>query len=147
MAGGRVWATNLYYRQQHSLHKFRERNNHISRGVTYPNGVIGYANGSPMNLASWLVHPSTSEGRLADVLGQCCSICRLQKNLGHDLELPGNEVFFYNKFDCYTSSKLHAEFCKWAALEPKWAIRRSTSTTAISRPGRTCGRDLPEGLA
>ena len=28
---------------------------------------------------------------------------------------------FYNKFDCFTSSKIHAEFCEWAALEPKAA--------------------------
>ena len=42
----------------------------------------------------------------------------MQKELGQELEFPGNEAF-YGKFDCYTSSKIHAKFCEWAALEPK----------------------------
>ncbi|KAH8907641.1 NAD(P)-binding domain protein [Coniochaeta sp. PMI_546] len=98
---GESWPPNFYYRQQHSLHKFCEMNKHVSWVVTYPNDVIGFAKGNFMNLA-------TSLGLYAAV----------ERELGHDLEFPGNEVF-YNKFDVFTSSAIHAEFCEWAALEPK----------------------------
>lgn len=97
------WPPNFYYRQQEGLHNFCEKNKHVSWVVTYPNDVIGFAKGNFMNLASSL-------GLYAAV----------SKELGRDLIFPGNEVF-YKKFDCYTDSKLHAEFCEWAALEPKVA--------------------------
>ncbi|OIW30715.1 NAD(P)-binding domain protein [Coniochaeta ligniaria NRRL 30616] len=100
---GGSWPPNFYYRQQHSLHKFCEKNKHVSWVVTYPNDVIGVAKGAFMNLA-------TSLGLYAAV----------EKELGRDLEFPGNEAF-YNMFDVFTSSKIHAEFCEWAALEPKAA--------------------------
>jgi hypothetical protein len=98
---GGSWPPNFYYRQQHSLHKFCEKNKHVSWVVTYPNDVIGFAKGNFMNLA-------TSVGLYAAV----------NKELDLELEFPGNEVF-YKKFDVFTSSKIHAEFCEWAALEPK----------------------------
>lgn len=49
---GKPWPPNFYYRQQHSLHKFCEKNKHISWVVTYPNDVIGFAKGNFMNLAT-----------------------------------------------------------------------------------------------
>jgi nucleoside-diphosphate-sugar epimerase len=42
----------------------------------------------------------------------------VNKELTGELEFPGPEKF-YNMFDCFTDSKIHAEFNKWAALEPK----------------------------
>lgn len=42
------------------------------------------------------------------------------KELGQDLVFPDSPEF-YTKFDCFTSSKLHAQFCAWTALEPKAA--------------------------
>jgi hypothetical protein len=100
---GDQWPPNFYYRQQESLHKFCEKNSHVSWVVTYPNDVIGFAKGNFMNLA-------TSVGLYAAVT----------KELGQDLAFPGNEVF-YKKFDSFTYSVLHAEFCEWAILEPKCA--------------------------
>ncbi|KAK4463678.1 hypothetical protein QBC42DRAFT_198740 [Cladorrhinum samala] len=100
---GEPWPPNFYYRQQESLHRFCDKNSHVSWVVTYPNDVIGFAKGNFMNLA-------TSVGLYAAV----------SRELGRDLVFPGNEVF-YSKFDCYTDSRLHAQFCEWAALEPKAA--------------------------
>lgn len=100
---GDPWPPNFYYRQQESLHKFCDKNRHVSWVVTYPNDVIGFAKGNFMNLA-------TSVGLYAAV----------NKELGQDLAFPGNEVF-YKKFDCYTYSVLHAQFCEWAVQEPKCA--------------------------
>lgn len=45
----------------------------------------------------------------------------VSKEMGRDLEFPGNEKFYHSMFDCFTDSKLHAEFCEWASLEPKAA--------------------------
>jgi len=44
----------------------------------------------------------------------------VQKELGNnnEFEWPGCERF-YTGFDTFTCSKLYAEFCCWAALEPK----------------------------
>jgi len=101
------WPPNFYYRQQDILRSFcgssDSKHPDISWTVTYPNDVIGFANGNFMNLASGL-------GIYAAV----------NKELGRDLEFPGSETF-YTKFDSFTSSKLHAQFCVWAALEPKAA--------------------------
>lgn len=49
---GEPWPPNFYYRQQHSLHKFCEKNKHVSWVVTYPNDVVGFAKGNFMNLAT-----------------------------------------------------------------------------------------------
>lgn len=46
----------------------------------------------------------------------------VSKELNPDqgVTFPGSPTF-YTRFDCFTSSKLHAEFCAWAALEPRAA--------------------------
>ncbi|KAK4234203.1 hypothetical protein C8A03DRAFT_18850 [Achaetomium macrosporum] len=94
---------NFYYRQQDILRSFCEKKG-ITWTVTYPNDVIGFAKGNFMNLASGL--------------GLYAAVC---KELGQqDLAFPGSEVF-YTKFDSFTSSKLHAQFCEWAVTEPKAA--------------------------
>lgn len=96
-----TWPPNFYYRQQDILKEFCEKKHpEVSWVVTYPNDVIGFANGNFMNLASGV-------GIYAAV----------SKELGQDLIWPGSENF-YTKFDTFTSSKLHAEFCKWAAVTP-----------------------------
>ena len=96
------WPSNFYYRQQDILHAYCKKHNK-EWIVTYPNDVIGFAEGNFMNL-------TTSIGLYAAV----------QKELGNDneLEWPGCEKF-YTGFDTFTCSKLHAQFCCWAALEPK----------------------------
>ena len=93
---------NFYYNQQNILHQFCQKND-IEWTVTYPNDVIGFAKGNFMNLV-------TSLGLYASV----------SKELGQDLVWPGSEKF-YTRFDCFTSSRLHAQFCLWAAMEPKAA--------------------------
>lgn len=101
---GKEWPPNFYYRQQDVLKAFCEENSHVSWVVTYPNDAIGFAKGNFMNLA-------TSLGLYAAVT----------KELGGDeIVFPGSTAF-YTKFDCFTSCKLHAEFCLWAALEPRAA--------------------------
>ena len=94
---------NFYYRQQDILHRFCRDHSHISWVVTYPNDVIGLAKGNYMNLA-------TAVGIYAAV----------SKELGEDLAFPGSETF-YSGFDSFTGSRLHAEFCEWAMLEPRAA--------------------------
>ena len=91
---------NFYYRQQDEL-KQASKGKDWDWVVTYPNDVIGFAKGNFMNLA-------TSIGIYAAVT----------KELGQKLVFPGSEGF-YTKFDCFTYSRLHAQFCAWAALEPK----------------------------
>jgi nucleoside-diphosphate-sugar epimerase len=93
---------NFYYNQQNILHKFCKEHGK-EWVVTYPNDVIGYAEGNFMNL-------STAIGIYALV----------NKELGQDLAFPGS-ADFYTKFDYFTSSKLHANFCVWAATEPRAA--------------------------
>lgn len=100
------WPPNFYYRQQDILHSFcgpEGKHKEISWTVTYPNDVIGYVTGNFMNLASGMA-----------------IYAAVNKELGRDLEFPGSETF-YTKFDSFTNSKLHAQFCAWAALEPKAA--------------------------
>jgi nucleoside-diphosphate-sugar epimerase len=94
------WPPNFYYNQQDVLHEYCKTHS-IAWVVTYPNDVIGFAQGNFMNLA-------TSAGLYAAV----------SKELGQDLAFPGSETF-YNSVNCFTESKLHARFCHWAALEPK----------------------------
>jgi len=71
--------------------------------VTYPNGVIGFAEGSFMNLG-------TSLGLYAAVT----------KEPSTELVSPDSERFYVG-FHSFTRSKLHARFCIWAALEPRAA--------------------------
>lgn len=91
---------NFYYTQQRILASAAE-----AAGwdwvVTYPNDVIGVARGNFMNL-------TTSLALYAAV----------NKELGGELEFPGSETF-YNRFDSFTYSRLHAAFQLWAAFEPK----------------------------
>ena len=99
---GSEWPPNFYYNQQNILHEFCKKHGK-EWTVTYPNDVIGYAVGNFMNLAS------------ATAL-----YAIINKELGQDLTFPGSPAF-YTKFDSFTNSKLHAEFCAWAALEPRAA--------------------------
>lgn len=92
---------NFYYRQQDILHEFCKSHEGIDWVVTYPNDVIGFVKGNFMNLSTPLA-----------------LYALVNKELGNDLEWPGSERF-YTAFDCFTSSKLHAKFCLWAAQEPK----------------------------
>ena len=99
---GEPWPPNFYYRQQDILASFCAQHQHVQWVVTYPNDVIGFAKGNYMNLV-------TALGLYAVVT----------KELGSkELSFPGSEVF-YTMFDVFTSSRLHAEFCEWAALEPR----------------------------
>lgn len=75
----------------------------ISWVVTYPNDVIGFAEGNFMNLG-------TALGLYAAVT----------KEFGTELVFPGSERFSVD-FDSFTCSKLHARFCVWVALEPRAA--------------------------
>ncbi|KAL9122308.1 MAG: hypothetical protein Q9187_001136 [Circinaria calcarea] len=91
---------NFYYAQQNII------KDHAAKAswdwvVTYPNDVIGVAKGNFMNLA-------TSIGLYAAI----------SKELGGEMPFPGSETF-YTRFDSFTSSRLHASFSLWAALEPK----------------------------
>ncbi|KAM7219343.1 Iridoid synthase [Rhypophila decipiens] len=99
-----LYPPNFYYRQQDILREFCEKSHpEISWVVTYPNDVIGFANGNFMNLASGLaLYVAVSKELDSD---------------GKGIVWPGGEAF-YTKFDTFTSSKLHAAFCKWAALTP-----------------------------
>jgi len=92
---------NFYYDQQRSLAKLSKDKN-WDWVVTYPQDVIGLARGNFMNL-------STS-------LGIYASICKALPE--SKLQFPGSPDF-YMGFNCWTSSKLHAQFNMWAALEPK----------------------------
>lgn len=94
--------SNFYYRQQRSLHAFAQKHD-IEWVVTYSNEVLGFAKGNFMNLAS--------------TLGIYAAI---HAELGSELPWPGSEAV-YTRFDCFTSSKLHAEFCRWAAHAPNAA--------------------------
>lgn len=99
------WPPNFYYNQQNILHSFCEEHKK-EWTVTYPNDVIGYAVGNYMNLAT------------ATALYILISNELDSSNEG--LVFPGSPAF-YTKFDCFTNSKLHAQFCVWAALEPRAA--------------------------
>jgi nucleoside-diphosphate-sugar epimerase len=97
------WPPNFYYNQQNILHKFCQQHSK-EWVVTYPNDVIGFATGNFMNLSSAIA-----------------LYALVSKELSNDgLVFPGSPDF-YTKFDTFTSSKLHAEFCAWAALEPRAA--------------------------
>ncbi|EKG10612.1 NAD-dependent epimerase/dehydratase [Macrophomina phaseolina MS6] len=101
---------NFYYRQQRILHSYAAKHK-VEWVVTYPNDVIGFAKGNFMNLA-------TSIGIYAAVHRELSR----SSNSGAQGELPfPGSVAFYTKFDSFTYSRLHAQFCAWAALEPRAA--------------------------
>lgn len=99
---------NFYYAQQRILEKAAEgAGNKWAWSVTYPQDVIGFAKGNFMNL-------STSLGLYAAV----------SKELeGSTLVFPGNKTN-YLAFNCWTSARLHAEFCLWASNTPEAANQR-----------------------
>ena len=91
---------NFYYCQQDIL-KELSASASWDWVVTYPNDVIGVASNNFMNL-------TTS-------LGLYATVC---KEMGGEMPWPGSETF-YHAATTFTSSKLQADFCIWAALEPK----------------------------
>ncbi|KIW14628.1 hypothetical protein PV08_07412 [Exophiala spinifera] len=102
---GDPWPENFYYTQQDILAR-AAREDLKSVGwtwvVTFPQDVIGVAKGNFMNLA-------TAIGLYASVMAT------LPRG---ELAFPGSKEN-YLAFNCWTSAKTHAEFCAWAALEPK----------------------------
>ncbi|KAF2459538.1 NAD dependent epimerase/dehydratase family protein [Lineolata rhizophorae] len=92
---------NFYYRQQRIVHEWCGRQG-CSWVVTYPNDVLGHAEGNFMNLALALALYGAVTAELA----------------APDLAFPGAEAFYVAGADCFTASRLHARFCRWAALEP-----------------------------
>jgi nucleoside-diphosphate-sugar epimerase len=99
------WPPNFYYNQQNILHKFCQEKG-VEWVVTYPNDVIGFATGNFMNLSSAIALYALVS---AEIPGSKDGII-----------FPGSPDF-YTKFDSFTTAKLHAEFCAWAALEPRAA--------------------------
>lgn len=98
------WPPNFYYNQQNILHNFCKK--HSKEWVaTYPNDVIGFAMGNFMNLSTAIALYALVSKELSG---------------NHGLTFPGSPAS-YTEFDSFTSSKLHAEFCNWAALEPRAA--------------------------
>lgn len=112
---GGVWPPNFYYTLQRILiEAAKQRDGSPDDNdtgsetwdwvVTYPQDVIGVARANFMNLAT--------------ALGLYASI---------SASLPGGELVFpgslvnYMAFNCWTSATLHAEFCLWAAREPRAA--------------------------
>ncbi|CAE7210415.1 hypothetical protein PTNB73_09168 [Pyrenophora teres f. teres] len=103
------WPPNFYYNQQNILHEFCAKHSK-EWVVTYPNDVIGFAMGNFMNLASSIALYAVVSKELA----------ASSSSNNNEIIFPGSPSF-YTKFDSFTSSKLHAEFCAWAALEPRAA--------------------------
>ncbi|MBV35950.1 MAG: hypothetical protein CMP47_10965 [Rickettsiales bacterium] len=97
------WPENFYYTQQDILAEAaRKDGGNWTWVVTFPQDVIGVAKANFMNLA-------TALGLYASVMATLPA---------HELPFPGCKAN-YLAFNCWTSAKLHADFCTWAALEPK----------------------------
>lgn len=93
---------NFYYNQMDILANSAKKSNESwDWVVTYPNDVIGLAQNNFMNLSTPLALYAV-----------------VSKELGGQLEWPGSQSF-YAMATTFTSSKLHADFCLWAAQEPK----------------------------
>lgn len=88
---------NFYYDQQRILARTAEGKS-WDWVVTYPEDVIGFAKGNFMNLAT--------------SLGLYAAVSKVLH--GSALPYPGSEAG-YMSFNCWTSSKLHAEFAIWAS--------------------------------
>ncbi|KAI1626143.1 hypothetical protein EDD37DRAFT_332005 [Exophiala viscosa] len=100
---GDPWPPNFYYTQQHILADAAKKDdNKWSWVVTYPQDVIGVAKANFMNLATALGLYASISAALPD----------------HELPFPGSKTNYLG-FNNWTSANLHAEFCLWAALEPK----------------------------
>jgi hypothetical protein len=104
---------NFYYTQQRILYAAAAEH-HFDWLVTYPNDVIGVARGNFMNLSAALA-----------------IYAAVTKELGGELAYPGSE-HFYNRFDSFTCSKLHAAFCAWAMREPRCANQAFNVTNGDS---------------
>ncbi|KAF3942451.1 hypothetical protein ABW19_dt0209670 [Dactylella cylindrospora] len=98
---GKDWPPNFYYAQQRILEEKSRNSGSYDWVVTYPNDVIGVAEGNFMNLVT--------------ALGIYCAV---SKELGGDLIFPGSERF-YTGFDSFTYGPLHADFNLWAAEKPE----------------------------
>ena len=126
---------NFYYRQQRILKEMSETS--VAKGgggwdwvVTYPNDVLGVVSGLFSFFLSvgwwwwWFTRERSKLTRfgmnignfmnLVTALGVYAVIC---KELQEPFVFPGSRDF-YTRFDSFTDSKLHARFCRWAALEP-----------------------------
>ena len=99
---------NFYYRQQRILHAFTAAHPALEWVVTYPNDVIGVAAGNFMNLAASVGLYAAGQRELG------------QEGDGGELRFPGGAAF-YERFDSFTDSRLHARFCVWAAGAPQAA--------------------------
>lgn len=97
---GDAFPPNFYYTQQRILTKMAADSS-WDWVVTYPNDVIGAAWKNFMNLSTPLA-----------------LYAAVTKELGEDLFWPGSPRF-YTAHTCFTSAKLHAKFCHWAAEEPR----------------------------
>jgi nucleoside-diphosphate-sugar epimerase len=97
---GKDWPPNFYYIQQDMVMKEAKLAG-FDWVVTYPNDVIGLATQNFMNLSLPLA-----------------LYAAVNKELTGELPWPGSKTF-YTAMTCFTSAKLHAEFCVWAALTPK----------------------------
>ncbi|KAL2842031.1 hypothetical protein BJY01DRAFT_256858 [Aspergillus pseudoustus] len=100
---GEPWPKNFYYEQQRTLiNAAREDGDSWSWVVTYPQDIIGVARGNFMNIAT--------------ALGLYASV---STSLGQgEIPFPGAKKT-YLAFNSWTSARLHAEFCVWAALKPE----------------------------
>ncbi|KAL2871265.1 SDR family oxidoreductase [Aspergillus lucknowensis] len=100
---GEPWPKNFYYKQQKMLIKAaQDDGGSWSWVVTYPQDIVGVARANFMNLAT--------------ALGLYASVC---SSLGDgEIPFPGARKA-YLAFNSWTSAKLHAEFCTWAALAPQ----------------------------
>ncbi|KAF9880418.1 nad dependent epimerase dehydratase family protein [Colletotrichum karsti] len=97
-----LFAPNFYYRQQRILHDFCAKHAHVSWVVTCPSEVIGFAKGNFMNIAT-----------------AAAIYAAVQRELGSaDLVFPGAEDA-YTRVTMFTDARLHGQFCRWAALEPR----------------------------
>jgi len=105
---GPAWPPNFYYAQQRIVaDAANEKQDDETAAkwewvVTYPQDVIGVARANFMNLAT--------------ALGLYASISATLPE--RELVFPGS-LTNYVAFNCWTSARLHAEFCIWAYLEPK----------------------------
>lgn len=99
--GGVDWPANFYYEQQRIL-EAAAKEGQWQWVATLPQDVIGYAKGNFMNEAT--------------ALGLYCAVSRALP--GAELPFPGSRTN-YLAFNCWTSAKLHAQFCLWAATAPK----------------------------
>ncbi|KAK7887374.1 hypothetical protein LTR67_009794 [Exophiala xenobiotica] len=99
------WPENFYYTQQDILAEAaRKDGDKWTWVVTFPQDVIGVAKANFMNLAT--------------ALGLYASVMATLPSGGSELPFPGCKAN-YLAFNCWTSAKLHADFCAWAALTPQ----------------------------